>query len=156
MPTYLQLCSRAHSRSLVRVTTEGLVKTASSPRLVLAAVAALLCGCPTRDHGGSAGTSDDPEQGPTQEEMQQVATELCERGIECGFTPAQVTLEECIANQIGTYQYSAECVTRYYLDECLTTQTCEEIQRLEVLHMGDCLDERDENGEVVCPPPPPQ
>jgi hypothetical protein len=102
--------------------------------------------------GFSCADDDEPEQGPTQEEMQQVASEYCEKDIGCGFSPHDVTLEECIANRVGTYQDSPECVSHYYFDECLTTQTCEEIERLDRLHIGDCLDERDEADRVECDP----
>jgi CMP-2-keto-3-deoxyoctulosonic acid synthetase len=96
---------------------------------------------------------DQPEQGPTQAEMQDVASEFCEIVISCGSVPHDVTLDDCIANQLGTYQYAPECVARYHLDECLTTQTCEEIERLRVLNIGDCLDARDDVSRVSCPPP---
>lgn len=104
--------------------------------------------------GLSCADDDDPDPGPTQEEMQQVASDYCEKVITCGFNPPDVTLEECIANQVGTYQDAPECVARYDLDECLTTQTCEEMDRLEQLGVGDCLDERDEASNVLCSPPP--
>lgn len=103
--------------------------------------------------GLSCADDDEPEPGPTQEEMQHVASDACEQGIGCGSIDG-VTLEECIENQLGAYQVSPECVARYHLDECLTTQTCEEIDRLEQLNMGDCLDERDEASNVLCSPPP--
>jgi hypothetical protein len=102
--------------------------------------------------GSSCAENEDREQGPTEEEIQQVATELCEQTVECGSIPNDVTLEECIANRVGTYQDSPECVSHYYFDECLTTQTCEEIERLDRLHIGDCLDERDEADRVECDP----
>jgi hypothetical protein len=100
----------------------------------------------------SCADDNEPEQGPTQEEMQQVASGVCEQGIGCGSIPSDVTLEECVANQLGAYQVSPECVAVYYFDECLTTQTCEEIDRLEQLNMGECLDERDEAFDVQCVP----
>lgn len=102
--------------------------------------------------GFSCADDGDPKQGPTDEEMRQVASGFCEKEIGCGFIPGDVTLEECIANQVGAYQDSAECVTHYSFDECLATQTCEEIERLSQLNMGDCLDERDEADKVECDP----
>lgn len=114
--------------------------------LALFLVASLAPGVSCADDG-------DPDQGPTEEEMQQVASDFCEKEIGCGFIPGDVTLDECIANQVGTYQDSAECVAVYRFNECLATQTCEEIERLGQLHMGDCLDERDEADEVQCTPP---
>jgi hypothetical protein len=102
--------------------------------------------------GSSCADDEGPEQGPTQEEMQQVAAENCEHGIECGYIDA-ITLEECIEYQTGAYLALTECVALYYFDECLTTQTCEEIQRLTNLHIGDCLDERDAAFDVQCIPP---
>ena len=84
--------------------------------------------------------------------MEQVATDLCEKVIECGSHPSDVTLEECVAHQVGTYQDSPECVAVYYFNECLATQTCEELERLEILHIGDCLDERNETSKVQCDP----
>jgi hypothetical protein len=113
--------------------------------LMLSFAASLAAGFSCADDG-------EPEKGPTQEEMQQVAAEFCEKEIGCGFLPDGVTLEECIANQVGTYQDAPECVAVYYFDECLTTQTCEEIDRLGLLHIGDCLDERDEKDRVQCDP----
>lgn len=101
--------------------------------------------------GFSCADDDEPEQGPTQEEMQQVAADACEHGLGCGYIDA-ITLEECIEYQIGVYQDVPECVAYYYFDECLTTQTCEEIERLGQLQMGDCLDERDETDKVQCDP----
>lgn len=106
--------------------------------------------------GFSCSDDHDPEQGPTQAEMRQVAAEACEQGLGCGTIPDSVTLEECIANQVGAYQASSECLAVYYFDECLTTQTCEEIDRLDELHIGDCLDESNEASGLtaVCVPPP--
>jgi hypothetical protein len=101
--------------------------------------------------GFSCADDDEPEQGPTQEEMQQVASNVCEQGIGCGSIDG-LTLEECIEYQIDAYQVSPECVAVYYLDECLTTQTCAEIERLNVLSIGDCLDERDKAFDVQCVP----
>lgn len=103
--------------------------------------------------GFSCADDDEPEQGPTQEEMQQVASDVCEQGIGCGTIDA-ITLEECIEYEVGVYQVSPECVAVYYLDECLTTQTCEEIERLNQLNIGECADERDETSRVhaLCVP----
>lgn len=84
--------------------------------------------------------------------MEQVATDLCEKELGCGSIPVDVTLEECVENQLGTYQASRECVAVYYFDECRTTQTCEELERLQQLNMGDCLDEREEAFDVQCVP----
>jgi hypothetical protein len=114
--------------------------------LALTLAASLAPGCSCAD--------DDDPKGPTQDEMQQVAADACEKGIECGTIPSDVTLEECIANQVGAYQASSECSAVYYLDECLTTQTCEEIDRLNQLNIGDCVDERDEASRVhaLCVP----
>ena len=84
--------------------------------------------------------------------MEQVAANLCQKELECGFTPVDVTVEECTANQLGAYQVSPECVAVYHFDECRTTQTCEELERLQQLNMGDCLDERDEAFDVQCVP----
>jgi hypothetical protein len=91
----------------------------------------------------------EPEKGPTEEEMRQAASEACEQGLECGTIPGSVTLEECIANQLGAYQAAPECLAVYHLDECLATQTCEELDRLDQLHMGDCADEREEAGGLT-------
>ena len=102
--------------------------------------------------GFSCGDDDEPK-GPTQEEMQQVASEACEHGIGCGYIDA-ITLEECTEYRVDVYQVSPECVAHYHLDECLTTQTCEEVERLNVLHIGDCLDEREETDKVQCVPQP--
>jgi hypothetical protein len=102
--------------------------------------------------GFSCADDHEPEQGPTQEEMQQVAADLCEKGIECGSGPNDLTMEECIEYHVGTYRGSPECVAFYYFHECLTTQTCEEIERLETLHIGACVDERDEADKVICDP----
>ncbi len=105
--------------------------------------------------GFSCADDHDPEHGPTQEEMQQVAVEYCEHEMVCGFLPARVTLEDCVANQIGTYQDAPECVARYYLDECLTMLTCEDIDRLNHnIDIGSCEDERDAVFNVLCTPPP--
>ena len=51
--------------------------------LALALTASLAPGLSCADDG-------EPEQGPTQDEMEQVATNLCEKELECGFT-AQLT-----------------------------------------------------------------
>jgi hypothetical protein len=101
--------------------------------------------------GVSCADDEDREQGPTREQMQQVAADACEHGLECGSIDA-ITLEECIEYKVGAYQVSHECVAYYVLDECLTTQTCEEIERLNVLQIGDCLDERDEAFDIQCVP----
>ena len=95
---------------------------------------------------GFSCADDDEPKGPTQEEMQQAASDACEKGLECGTVPSDVTLEECVANQVGAYQAAPECLAVYRLDECLATQTCEEIDRLDQLHVGDCADEREEAG----------
>jgi hypothetical protein len=92
----------------------------------------------------------DPEKGPTQDEMREVATATCEQAMECGSLPGDVTLDECIANQLGSYQDSPECVALYYYDECKTMLTCEEIQQLIQLQMGQCLEESKEAGKVSC------
>ena len=92
----------------------------------------------------------DSEKGPTQDEMREVATAACEQAIECGALPDGVTLDECIANQLGSYQDSRECVALYYYDACKTMLTCEEIDRLIQLQMGECLEESKEAGKVSC------
>lgn len=92
----------------------------------------------------------DPETGPTQDEMREVATATCEQAIECGSLPGDVTLDECIANQMGSYQDSPECVVLYHYDECKTALTCEEIQQMIQLQMGECLEESKEAGKVSC------
>lgn len=101
--------------------------------------------------GLSCADDSEPAQGPTQVEMQQVASDVCEQGIGCGSIDG-VTLEECIEYQVGAYQDSPECVAVYHFDECLATQTCEEIERLSQLNMGDCLEEREKAFEVQCVP----
>jgi len=112
------------------------------PRALVLTLAASLA------QGFSCADDDEPKR-PTQEEMQQVASEACEQGLECGTIPDSVTVEECIANQVGAYQAAPECLAVYDLDECLTTQTCEELDRLDQLHIGDCADERDEAGRLT-------
>ena len=102
--------------------------------------------------GLSCADDSEPAKGPTQDEMEQVATDLCEKELACGFTPAEVTVEDCIENQLGAYQVSPECVAVYDFDECRATQTCEELERLEQLNMGDCLDEREKAFDVQCVP----
>lgn len=104
--------------------------------------------------GLSCADDEGPEQGPTQEEMRQAASDACEKGIECGTVPGDVTQEECVANQVGAYQAAPECLAVYHLDECLATQTCEEIERLNQLNIGDCAGERDEASRVhaLCVP----
>jgi hypothetical protein len=103
---------------------------------------------------GFSCADDEPEKGPTEAEMRQVAVDACAQGIECGTIPDSVTLDECIENQVGTYQVSRECVAFYDYDECLTTLTCEEIDQLNHnIDIGSCVDERDETDKVQCVPP---
>ena len=92
----------------------------------------------------------DSEKGPTQDEMREVATAACEQATECGSLPGDVTLDECIANQLGAYQDSPECVALYHYDECKTMLTCEEIERLIQLQMGQCLEESKEASKFSC------
>lgn len=104
--------------------------------------------------GFSCADDDDPEQGPTQEEMLQVAADVCEHGIGCGYIDA-ITLEECTAYQVDAYQAAPECLAVYYFNECLSMLTCEDAERLEHnIDIGSCKDERDEAGglSALCVP----
>lgn len=102
--------------------------------------------------GSGSSCAEEADEGPTQDEMQKVAAEACEQSIMCGFIPDEVTVEECIANQLGSYQDAPECLAVYYYDECQTALTCEEIDRLVQYRMGPCLDEFNEARRVTCVP----
>jgi hypothetical protein len=125
-------------------------RATGDPMMIFKRCALVLSLAASAASGSSCADDIDPEPGPTQGEMQQVAADVCEKDIECGSIPNGVTREECIQNQLGAYQASSECLAVYYFDECRTTQTCEELERLSLLNVGDCLDERDEAFDVQC------
>ena len=96
--------------------------------------------------------TDDADEGPTQDEMQQVAAAACEQLWACGLAPPDITLGECTAHQFGSYQDSPECLALFDYDECKMTITCEEIDRVQTLHVGPCLDELEAAAKVRCLP----
>lgn len=100
----------------------------------------------------SSSCTADTDDGPTQDDMQEVATEACEQWSRCGVLPDGVSLEQCIANQVGSYQDAPECLAIYYYNECQTMLTCEELETLNELFMGLCLDEFEEARKVTCAP----